>query len=46
MPMRPKAQRAFLEGGAEYEAYCDELSNMMDEEVDVYFEHLKDMENE
>ena len=36
----------FLEGGDEYEAYCDELSNMMDEEVDVYFEHLKNMENE
>lgn len=36
----------FLEGGDEYEAYCDELSNMMDEEVDAYFEHLKDMENE
>jgi len=36
----------FLEGGEEYHSYCDKLSNMMDEEVDVYFEHLKNMENE
>lgn len=36
----------FFEGGEEYNLYCDKLSDMMDEEVDVYFEHLKHMENE